>query len=99
MNSTTADNVTTLQGLAPFTNYSIHVSAQTECGEGNFSEPVLVESTEEDHSGPPARVRGVASLSSSVVVGWDPPTSPNGAITGYNVSRPEIVMYLYAETH
>ena len=86
LNSTTADNVT-LQGLAPFTNYSIHVSAQTECGEGNFSEPVLVESTEEDRSGPPARVRGVASLSSSVVVGWDPPTSPNGVITGYNVSR------------
>ena len=74
----------TLRGLTPFTNYSIHVAAETTCGVGNYSEPVLVKGTTEDRPGPPT-LRGVASLPSSVVVGWDTPAMPNGVITGYKV--------------
>ena len=81
----------TLEGLKPFTKYSVSVAADTTCGQGNFSEP-LVERTGEGWSGPPTDVTVVASLPTSIVISWEAPVEPGGNITSYNVRSARIVL-------
>ena len=81
----------TLEGLEPFTKYSVRVVADTTCGQGNFSEP-LVERTGEGWSGPPTDVTVVASLPTSIVISWEAPVEPHGNITSYNVRSARIVL-------
>ena len=78
-------------GLKPFTEYSVRVAAETTCGRGNFSEP-LVERTGEARSGPPTDVTVVASLPTSIVISWEAPTEPRGNITSYNVRSARVVL-------
>ena len=79
-------------GLKPFTEYSVRVAAETTCGRGDYSEP-LVERTGEAPSGPPTYVTVVASLPTSIVISWEAPAEPRGNITGYNVRSARVVEY------
>ena len=82
----------TLEGLKPFTEYSVRVAAETTCGRGSYSGP-LVERTGEARSGPPTSGTVIAFLPTSIVIGWEAPAEPRGNITRYNVRSVRVVEY------
>ena len=82
----------TLQGLKPFTKYSVRVAAVTTCGQGEYSGP-RVARTREALPGPPTDVTVVASLPTSIVISWGAPLEPRGNITYYNVRNIRVVEY------
>ncbi|KAK8383868.1 hypothetical protein O3P69_015960 [Scylla paramamosain] len=73
-----------LEGLLPFTNYSISVSAATRAGQGVAS-PALTCTTHQDVPEAPARVKAVVSGSRAAIVSWAPPARPHGRLTRYTV--------------
>ncbi|XP_063998932.1 phosphatidylinositol phosphatase PTPRQ [Pogoniulus pusillus] len=77
-----------INGLAPFTDYTISVSAFTAVGEGLPS--VLTVKTLEQV---PSSVQNISYKnvsSSSVLLYWDPPANPNGRIIHYTVYAMEL---------
>ncbi|OXB73911.1 UNVERIFIED_CONTAM: hypothetical protein H355_008106 [Colinus virginianus] len=77
-----------IKGLAPFTDYTISVSAFTAIGEGPPS--VLTVRTREQV---PSSVQSISYKnisSSSVLLYWDPPANPNGKIIHYTVYAMEL---------
>ncbi|XP_071408259.1 phosphatidylinositol phosphatase PTPRQ isoform X1 [Pithys albifrons albifrons] len=77
-----------IKGLAPFTDYTISVSAFTAVGEGPPS--VLTVRTSEQV---PSSVQNISYKnisSSSVLLHWDPPANPNGKIIHYTVYAMEL---------
>ncbi|XP_052630621.1 phosphatidylinositol phosphatase PTPRQ isoform X1 [Harpia harpyja] len=77
-----------IKGLAPFTDYTISVSAFTAVGEGPPS--VLTVRT---HEQVPSSVQNISYKnisSSSVLLYWDPPANPNGKIIHYTVYAMEL---------
>ncbi|KAM7056127.1 phosphatidylinositol phosphatase PTPRQ [Acridotheres tristis] len=77
-----------IKGLTPFTDYSISVSAFTAVGEGP---PAVL--TVRTHEQVPSSVQNVSYKnisSSSVLLYWDPPASPNGKIIHYTVYAMEL---------
>ncbi|KGL82713.1 Phosphatidylinositol phosphatase PTPRQ, partial [Tinamus guttatus] len=77
-----------IKGLAPFTDYTISVSAFTSVGEGPSS--TLTVKTREQV---PSSVQNICYKnisSSSVLLYWDPPANPNGKIIHYTVYAMEL---------
>uniref|UniRef100_A0A8C6TGS4 Sidekick cell adhesion molecule 1a n=1 Tax=Neogobius melanostomus TaxID=47308 RepID=A0A8C6TGS4_9GOBI len=74
-----------LTPLQKYTVYELRVLAFTRSGDGPLSAPVLLR-TKEDVPGPPVRVVFPEVRLTSVRVVWQPPTSPNGIILGYQIS-------------
>ncbi|XP_057285376.1 phosphatidylinositol phosphatase PTPRQ isoform X1 [Pezoporus wallicus] len=77
-----------IKGLVPFTDYMIGVSAFTAVGEGPPS--VLTVRT---HEQVPSSVQNISYKnisSSSILLYWDPPASPNGKIIHYTVYAMEL---------
>uniref|UniRef100_A0A8B9MZK4 Phosphatidylinositol phosphatase PTPRQ n=1 Tax=Accipiter nisus TaxID=211598 RepID=A0A8B9MZK4_9AVES len=77
-----------IKGLAPFTDYTISVSAFTAVGEGPPS--ILTVRT---HEQVPSSVQNISYKnisSSSVLLYWDPPANPNGKIIHYTVYAMEL---------
>ncbi|XP_063783788.1 phosphatidylinositol phosphatase PTPRQ [Pseudophryne corroboree] len=73
----------TVEKLAPFTNYTISVSAFTTVGEGPPTD-IVIRTNEQV----PSSVNNISYeniSSTSVLVFWDPPLEPNGMITHYTV--------------
>uniref|UniRef100_A0A7N6C2C5 Sidekick cell adhesion molecule 1a n=1 Tax=Anabas testudineus TaxID=64144 RepID=A0A7N6C2C5_ANATE len=71
--------------LEKYTVYVLQVLAYTRMGEGPPSSPILLR-TKEDVPGPPVRMVFPEVRLSSVRVVWQPPTSPNGILLGYQIS-------------
>ncbi|XP_030334915.1 phosphatidylinositol phosphatase PTPRQ isoform X7 [Strigops habroptila] len=77
-----------IKDLIPFTDYTISVSAFTAVGEGPPS--VLTVRT---HEQVPSSVQNISYKnisSSSILLYWDPPASPNGKIIHYTVYAMEL---------
>ncbi|XP_073476349.1 phosphatidylinositol phosphatase PTPRQ isoform X2 [Aquarana catesbeiana] len=73
----------TVERLAPFTDYTISVSAFTTVGEGPPTD-IVIKTSEQV----PSSVNNISYYnisSTSVMVYWDPPLEPNGMITHYTV--------------
>ncbi|PAV92252.1 hypothetical protein WR25_09019 [Diploscapter pachys] len=77
-------NSANLTDLRKFTEYQISVSAYNRAGEGNMAQ--LRVRTLEDVPGPVEKLRFRNALLDSVRVVWEPPSQPNGKITGYIVN-------------
>ncbi|NXN12266.1 PTPRQ phosphatase, partial [Indicator maculatus] len=77
-----------INGLTPFTDYMISVSAFTAVGEG---QPAIL--TAKTHEQVPSSVQNVSYKnvsSTSVLLYWDPPANPNGRIIHYTVYAMEL---------
>lgn len=68
-----------IDGLEKFGHYNLTILCFTAPGDGPRSEPVEVV-TAEDFPGPIASITFDQILYSSVLVKWEPPSSPNGVI-------------------
>ena len=88
-----------LNGLTPYTNYSIKVAVVNEMGDvGPYSYPVTIQTSEDGNiqifdqvfissivPGPVGAIM-VSSSQSKMSLSWDPPLMPNGIIIAYEVS-------------
>eukprot|EP00794_Sanderia_malayensis_P007839 gene7839-8688_t len=76
-----------LQGLHPYTNYTINVLAKSFGGLGPPSEPIHCMTLQDAPSGPPQGSKARPRSSTSIEVFWNPPLPHlrNGLITGYNI--------------
>ncbi|XP_024937645.1 tyrosine-protein phosphatase Lar isoform X9 [Cephus cinctus] len=82
-----------VRGLSPYTEYELFVIAVNSIGRGPPSAPVTVttgETTESTNGGSkpgssPRRVQVRPLSSSTMVIQWDEPQTPNGQVTGYKV--------------
>ncbi|CAL4074439.1 unnamed protein product, partial [Meganyctiphanes norvegica] len=81
----------TVIGLTPFTEYEFHVLAVNKIGRGAPSEPAYVTTGETNSGGgskpgsSPRNVHVRPLSSSTMVIQWDEPITPNGQITGYKL--------------
>ncbi|XP_049320201.1 usherin isoform X1 [Astyanax mexicanus] len=81
----------TLSGLAPFSSYSITLTACTQAGCGESERSVgLTTPQEAPGDVPPPRA---VSYPSSLSVYWDPPHKPNGIITHYTLYHHSKLIY------
>ncbi|CAK9817641.1 Tyrosine-protein phosphatase Lar [Anthophora quadrimaculata] len=82
-----------VQSLSPYTEYELYVIAVNSIGRGPPSAPVTVttgETTESTNGGAipgtaPRKVQARPLSSSTMVIQWDEPETPNGQVTGYKV--------------
>ncbi|XP_015173424.1 PREDICTED: tyrosine-protein phosphatase Lar isoform X11 [Polistes dominula] len=82
-----------VRGLSPYTEYELYVIAVNLIGRGPPSAPVTVttgETTESTNGGAkpgtaPRKVQVRPLSSSTMVIQWDEPETPNGQVTGYKV--------------
>ncbi|MFH4973852.1 hypothetical protein AB6A40_000561 [Gnathostoma spinigerum] len=79
----------TIDGLEKFGHYLVTVLCFTTPGDGPRSDPVEV-TTDEDLPGAVDSLHFDLVLFNSVVVAWDPPSEPNGIITGYTLRYWEV---------
>ncbi|CAB3409107.1 unnamed protein product [Caenorhabditis bovis] len=77
-------NECVLNDLRKFTEYQISISPYNRAGEGKMTQ--IREKTLEDVPGPVGAIRFTDILLDSVKVSWDPPSQPNGIVTGYIVN-------------
>ncbi|XP_049808964.1 tyrosine-protein phosphatase Lar [Schistocerca nitens] len=83
----------TVRGLSPYTEYELFVIAVNNIGRGPPSAPAVVttgETTDSSYGGgkpgtAPRNVQVRPLSSSTVVIQWDEPETPNGQVTGYKV--------------
>ena len=75
--------------LRKYVRYQIKVLAYTRMGDGISSVPVIIVQTHEDVPGPPTKIWFPKVTNSTANVVWEPPTQPNGILTGYFVSYKE----------
>ncbi|XP_029041866.1 tyrosine-protein phosphatase Lar isoform X4 [Osmia bicornis bicornis] len=82
-----------VRSLSPYTEYELYVIAVNSIGRGPPSAPVTVttgETTESTNGGAkpgtaPRKVQARPLSSSTMVIQWDEPETPNGQVTGYKV--------------
>ncbi|XP_076390649.1 tyrosine-protein phosphatase Lar isoform X8 [Megachile rotundata] len=82
-----------VRSLSPYTEYEFYVIAVNAIGRGPPSAPVTVttgETTESTNGGAkpgtaPRKVQARPLSSSTMVIQWDEPETPNGQVTGYKV--------------
>ncbi|XP_068983279.1 tyrosine-protein phosphatase Lar isoform X5 [Bombus flavifrons] len=82
-----------VRSLSPYTEYELTVTAVNAIGRGPASAPVTVttgETTESTNGGTkpgtaPRKVVARPLSSSTMVIQWDEPETPNGQVTGYKV--------------
>ncbi|KAM5146080.1 neural cell adhesion molecule L1 [Mantella aurantiaca] len=75
-----------INGLKPFTNYSIVVQVFNGKAEGPESESKMIR-TEEGVPSPPSGLRVERLSDTSLALYWGPPEHPNGILTGYKISH------------
>ncbi|XP_051170943.1 tyrosine-protein phosphatase Lar isoform X3 [Leptopilina boulardi] len=82
-----------VRSLSPYTEYELYVIAVNTIGRGSPSDPVIVttgETTDSTYGGAkpgtaPRKVQVRPLSSSTMVIQWDEPETPNGQVTGYKV--------------
>eukprot|EP00731_Ephydatia_muelleri_P029842 Em0021g365a len=85
LNTTTPNTTLTISGLTFYTLYFFNVSVVTGGGTSPFAGPIS-QRTSEDAPSPPLNVMAYNTSSTSIMVTWQPPLTPNGIIRGYQVN-------------
>ncbi|XP_069702214.1 tyrosine-protein phosphatase Lar isoform X7 [Periplaneta americana] len=75
----------TVRGLSPYTEYELFVIAVNNIGRGPPSTPAIVTTGETEPGTAPRNVQVRPLSSSTMVIQWDEPETPNGQVTGYKV--------------
>eukprot|EP00731_Ephydatia_muelleri_P018842 Em0011g882a len=96
----TSGRTLTVNGLSPFTNYSIEVSAVNSDGAmGPYSSPLFVV-THQSTPGPVGGLQAFNKTFTTITLTWQPPPVPNGVIIIYqdqghhNKYRPVLQIYV-----
>ncbi|CAI8037191.1 Phosphatidylinositol phosphatase PTPRQ [Geodia barretti] len=84
----TSSTSVTVGSLLPYTTYSCCVAARSSSGTGESACQSL-QTTDTTPSDPPQSFVAVAISSRSIRVSWQPPTTPNGRVTGYLIQVTE----------
>ncbi|XP_045516288.1 tyrosine-protein phosphatase Lar isoform X6 [Pieris brassicae] len=71
--------------LSPYTEYEMYVIAVNNIGRGPASEPAVITTGETEPGSAPRNVQVRPLSSSTMVIQWDEPETPNGQVTGYKV--------------
>ncbi|XP_045495548.1 tyrosine-protein phosphatase Lar isoform X3 [Colias croceus] len=71
--------------LSPYTEYEMYVIAVNNIGRGPPSEPAVITTGETEPGSAPRNVQVRPLSSSTMVIQWDEPETPNGQVTGYKV--------------
>ncbi|CAH1184278.1 unnamed protein product [Phyllotreta striolata] len=71
--------------LSPYTEYEMYVIAVNNIGRGPTSAPAVVTTGETEPGTAPRNVQVRPLSSSTMVIQWDEPETPNGQVTGYKV--------------
>ncbi|XP_020708529.1 tyrosine-protein phosphatase Lar isoform X6 [Athalia rosae] len=74
-----------VRSLSPFTEYELIVIAVNHLGRGPPSAPAVVTTGETKPGTAPRNVQVRPLSSSTMVIQWDEPETPNGQVTGYKV--------------
>lgn len=74
-----------VRGLSPYTEYELIVIAVNNIGRGPPSAPAIVTTGETKPGTAPRNVQVRPLSSSTMVIQWDEPETPNGQVTGYKV--------------
>ncbi|CRK99959.1 CLUMA_CG013255, isoform B [Clunio marinus] len=74
-----------VRGLSPYTEYEFHVIGVNNIGRGPPSAPVSTTTGETEMESAPRNIEVRPLSSSTMVVTWQPPETPNGQINGYKV--------------
>ena len=80
----TKQNQVSIDGLTPYTNYSISILGYTTAGDGVASAAVYA-TTDQDKPSSPEKIKVFMKSASSILVVWAAPLEPNGIITSYKV--------------
>ncbi|KAF6202866.1 hypothetical protein GE061_003271 [Apolygus lucorum] len=75
----------TIRSLSPYTEYEFFVIAVNNLGRGPPSAAIVVPTGETEPGTAPRNVQVRPLSSSTMVIQWDEPETPNGQITGYKV--------------
>nr|CAD7398702.1 unnamed protein product [Timema poppensis] len=75
----------TIRNLSPYSEYEIFVIAVNNIGRGPPSSPAVVTTGETEPGTAPRNVQVRPLSSSTMVIQWDEPETPNGQVTGYKV--------------
>ncbi|XP_017782566.1 PREDICTED: tyrosine-protein phosphatase Lar isoform X5 [Nicrophorus vespilloides] len=74
-----------VRNLSPYTEYEMYVIAHNVIGRGPPSAPAIVTTGETEPGTAPRNVQPKPLSSTTMVVQWDEPETPNGQVTGYKV--------------
>ncbi|XP_053987358.1 tyrosine-protein phosphatase Lar isoform X7 [Hylaeus volcanicus] len=74
-----------VRSLSPYTEYELYVIAVNAIGRGPPSAPVTVTTGETKPGTAPRKLQARPLSSSTMVIQWDEPETPNGQVTGYKV--------------
>uniref|UniRef100_A0A1B6E7X3 protein-tyrosine-phosphatase n=1 Tax=Clastoptera arizonana TaxID=38151 RepID=A0A1B6E7X3_9HEMI len=75
----------TVRSLSPYTEYEMFVVAVNNIGRGPPSSPTIVTTGETEPGSAPRNVQVRPLSSSTMVIQWEEPETPNGQVTGYKV--------------
>ncbi|XP_065213567.1 tyrosine-protein phosphatase Lar isoform X3 [Planococcus citri] len=75
----------TIRNLSPYTEYEFYVIAVNNLGRGPPSAPTIITTGETAPGTAPRNVQVRPLSSSTMVIQWDEPESPNGQVTAYKV--------------
>ncbi|KAL5486467.1 hypothetical protein EMCRGX_G018950 [Ephydatia muelleri] len=83
----TSGRTLTVNGLSPYTNYSIEVSAVNSDGAmGPYSSPLFVVTDQSTAPGPVTGLQAFNKTFTTITLTWQPPPVPNGVIIMYQVT-------------
>ncbi|XP_039755971.1 tyrosine-protein phosphatase Lar isoform X2 [Pararge aegeria] len=71
--------------LSPYTEYEMYVIAVNNIGRGPPSTPEVITTGETEPGSAPRNVQVRPLSSSTMVIQWDEPETPNGQVTGYKI--------------
>ncbi|XP_069359158.1 tyrosine-protein phosphatase Lar isoform X2 [Maniola hyperantus] len=71
--------------LSPYTEYEMYVIAVNNIGRGPPSSPAVITTGETEPGSAPRNVQVRPLSSSTMVIQWDEPETPNGQVTGYKI--------------
>ncbi|KRG03743.1 tyrosine-protein phosphatase Lar isoform X7 [Drosophila mojavensis] len=74
-----------VRALSPYTEYEFYVIAVNNIGRGPPSAPATCTTGETKMESAPRNVQVRPLSSSTMVITWEPPETPNGQVTGYKV--------------
>lgn len=71
--------------LSPYTEYEMYVIAVNNIGRGPPSSPAVISTGETEPGSAPKNVQVRPLSSSTMVIQWEEPETPNGQVTGYKI--------------
>ncbi|XP_011315054.1 tyrosine-protein phosphatase Lar isoform X2 [Fopius arisanus] len=74
-----------IRNLSPYTEYELYVIAVNSIGRGPRSHPVFVTTGETRPGSAPRKLQVRPLSSSTMIIQWEEPETPNGQVTGYKV--------------